>query len=194
MNFRASTIILILNVLIFFTSSFTSHYLDEKVIYSLICWNLDSGLFSPYQLITSLFLHSDIIHLGLNMFLFSACAEEVEDRIGERKFVVFYLLSGAFGTILHLLFSKFPVIGASGAIWGILVMWAALDPRKSVDFRLFKFKLTLRKLVFILFIIEILLLIFDRKTNVSNLSHIGGAVTGLLLIIFDKLLKKEKPV
>jgi membrane associated rhomboid family serine protease len=194
MNFRASTIILILNVLIFFGTSFSTHYLDEKIVYSLICWSLDSGLFSPYQLLTSIFLHSDLIHLTFNMLLFSACAEEVEDKIGEKKFVIFYLLCGIMGTSLHLLFSNFPVIGASGAIWGILVMWAVLSPEKVIDFRFLNFKLSLRKIVISLFILEVLFLIFDEKSNVSNLSHIGGASTGLLLIIIDKLIKKEKPV
>jgi membrane associated rhomboid family serine protease len=191
MKFRASTVILILNIIIFISLSITSRFHEEAAL-PLICWNLGSGLFNPYQLITSQFLHADIIHLGLNMLLFMACAEDVEDEIGGKRFTIYYLVCGIMATLSHIAFSKFPVIGASGAIWGILVMWAFLKPKKSIELIFFNWKIPLRTLVIVLFLIEISLLIFDRKSNVSNLAHIGGALTGFILILLYQISKDKK--
>ena len=100
---------------------------------------LDTGAESPLAaglpLLTSTFLHGGWAHLIGNMWYLAIFGDNIEDRLGHAGFMVFYLLSGLAGGLLHYAFhpeSTIPTVGASGAIAGVLGAYLAAFPRARI--------------------------------------------------------------
>lgn len=94
-----------------------------------------SGDFFSLGLITSMFLHGDILHLIFNMFFLWLFGDNIEDRFGHWWFIVFYFACDIFANILHSIFnwgSPIPAIGASGAISGIMGAYFIIYPTAQV--------------------------------------------------------------
>jgi membrane associated rhomboid family serine protease len=94
-----------------------------------------SGLPSQASLLTSLFLHAGLLHLGGNMLYLWVFGNNVEDRLGHLRFLAFYLLAGVAATGVHVALvpdSDVPVVGASGAISGVLGAYVLLFPLARV--------------------------------------------------------------
>jgi membrane associated rhomboid family serine protease len=99
---------------------------------------------SPIQLtlITSLFMHAGLLHLGGNMLFLWVFGDNVEHRVGHLTFLGFYLLAGVVGTIAQIMLnptSVIPILGASGAISGVLGAYIVLFPGNRVLFFVFRF-------------------------------------------------------
>jgi len=149
------------------------------------------------SLVTSMFLHGGFLHLGGNMLYLWIFGNNIEDVMGRTRFVFFYLLCGVIAVYSHAWFepeSRFPMIGASGAISGVLGAYMLLFPRARV--------LTLIPLGFFTQLIRIpavivlgfwflaqivsSLLTPAGAGGVAWLAHIGGFVAGMSLIFFFK--------
>ncbi|CAA9892699.1 Membrane associated rhomboid family serine protease [Candidatus Methylobacter favarea] len=107
------------------------------VRYSNPQWAISSGLPFDYYLsfLTSLFLHGNWLHLIINMWFLWIFADSVEDRMGHLRFLIFYLMCGLLATILQWYFDPtlaIPVVGASGAIAGVLAAYFFLYPLERV--------------------------------------------------------------
>ena len=148
--------------------------------------------FSPqiYTIFTSMFVHGDILHLVGNMFVFFFMGVAFEQRIGWKKFLVIYLLSGLCGTLVHSflnLDSPIILIGASGAIFGILGGFAFSYPTDEVVMPIpVGFFMIFRriKVVYaaILFgVLEFLFVIIGGRGNTAHFAHIGGLLGGIFL-------------
>lgn len=141
-----------------------------------------------WQLVTYMFLHGGIFHLLFNMFALWMFGSEVEIELGTRRFVRFYFLTGVGGALLYMLFrfnSPVPVIGASAAVYGVLVAFAAMFPNRIVTLLLFLvFPVNLRawQLAGIFVGISLLLGITGSSDGVAHLAHLGGALVGYLYI------------
>lgn len=164
-------------------------------------YDLSISTFSP--LFTSMFLHGGWMHLIGNMLFLHIFGDNVEDRLGHGRFLVFYLLSGlcaAFTQILIGPLSSVPMVGASGAIAGVLGAYILLFPQSKV--------LTLVPVFFFIQIIELRAFVFlgfwfflQFLSGVMSLgigadaggvawwAHIGGFVAGAVLMPF---LKKRR--
>ena len=106
--------------------------------------------FSLADVITSLFLHADVVHIGGNMVFLWIFGDNVEDRLGHARYLGFYLLCGLAGALAQTLAeptSFVPMIGASGAVAGVMGAYFLLYPQSRV--------LTVVFLIFFLDIIEI---------------------------------------
>src|SRR5688572_15523617 len=93
-------------------------------------------------LITYQFLHGGILHLLSNMLFLWVFGDNVEDALGHRKFLIFYLLCGVAGGLAHAAFlpsSPVPLIGASGAVAGVIAAYLMLHPRVRVWVLAFRF-------------------------------------------------------
>ncbi|MCC6549836.1 MAG: rhomboid family intramembrane serine protease [Ignavibacteriaceae bacterium] len=152
----------------------------------------DSGYFQIWQFITYQFMHGGFSHLFFNLFSLWMFGAELENMWGSRNFLIFYLVAGVGGAIFHLLFSTIfqgvvpPVIGASGAIFGVMVAFGLLFPDRYI---LFYFFIPLKTKYFIAFLIIInILAVDDAGSGVAHLAHLGGAVFGFLYLVFDKRL------
>ncbi|MRG55178.1 rhomboid family intramembrane serine protease [Phyllobacterium sp. SYP-B3895] len=142
--------------------------------------------------ITYAFLHADIFHLGGNMLFLWVFGDNVEDALGHVKFLIFYLLCAAAGAFLHgviLPASEMPLIGASGAIAGIVAAYLLLHPRVRVWVLAFG-RIPLRiPAIYPLALwvaTQFLMLGFGGAEQVSWPAHVGGIIAGALLIVIMK--------
>jgi membrane associated rhomboid family serine protease len=151
--------------------------------------------FEIYQFITYMFLHSGILHIVFNMLALVSLGYIVEDYMGRNKFILFYLLTGIGSALLHLLLvdSQSPMVGASGAIYGIMVASALISPNEKVSIFPIPIGIKLKYLISVLFGIEILLGIFSTGDGVGHFAHVGGGLTGILFYLINrKVLPKKK--
>jgi len=142
---------------------------------------------------TSLFLHGGFLHLLGNMLYLWIFGDNVEDRVGHGRFVVFYLLCGAIAAFSQALFdthSMLPMIGASGAISGVLGAYVVLYPRANVlvAVPLLVIFYTLRVPAFVVlgfwFVAQLASSVLTESGigGVAFGAHVGGFVAGVVLI------------
>jgi len=155
---------------------------------------LNTSFISPWlTLISSIFLHGNILHLGSNMLYLWIFGNNVEDFLGHFHYLIFYLISGIFAGLVHaLLFpsSTIPTIGASGAIAGVMGGYLILFPGARVIVMLiFGFFVTFVRVKAVLVLgIWILLQVVSGLTSlgmssrggVAWFAHIGGFLLGVL--------------
>ena len=155
-------------------------------------------------LFTSMFMHGGFMHLIGNMLYLWIFADNIEDSLGRSNFIIFSLLSGlgaAFAQIITDVNSQIPMIGASGAIGGVLGAYLVNYPNARVlvliPFGIFSQLLKIRALYVLgfWFILQFLSSSFSSNTGggVAYAAHIGGFISGVILIlIFNTKRKKIK--
>ena len=142
-------------------------------------------------LFSSLFLHGGILHLGLNMLFLHIFGDIVEDTMGHVRFALFYLFSGVASALAHALLdpdSQLPLLGASGAISGVLGAYLTMFPRGRVKTWLFAlFELPAFVFVVIWFGTVLLSALGTQRgwqaTNVIFFAHLAGFVAGVLWLL-----------
>jgi membrane associated rhomboid family serine protease len=150
------------------------------------------------SLISSMFLHGGFLHLGGNMLYLWIFGNNVEDHLGRVRFVLFYVLCGIAAALAHTLgniASPVPMIGASGAISGLLGAYLLLYPRANVVVLIwfFFFLRFVRIPAFIVLGVWFLMQLpgaLGESGGIAFLAHIGGFVFGLLTV---KLLGRYHP-
>lgn len=160
--------------------------------------------FSSYlTLFSSMFIHANFIHIFGNMLFLWIFADNVEDKIGHIKFIFFYLICGIASALLHSITvpnSTTPMVGASGAISGVLGAYILLFPKARIlsliPLGFFLRVMRLPSIIFlgIWFFYQFLLGIFSIGAHgggVAYFAHIGGFVMGLLLALPFKLKKRK---
>ena len=147
------------------------------------------------SLVTSMFLHADIIHLGMNMFFLLVSGDSVERELGNLRFLVLYLAFGVVAGLFHAYLTTLtsvPTIGASGAIFGVLAAFAILFPFRWL-FKLFGFipvPMPALLFVFITILSETAYVASGTVENVAHTAHVGGFLAGIFLTL---LLVPKKP-
>ncbi len=142
----------------------------------------------PLTFFTSIFMHGDFFHIIGNMLYLWIFGNNVEDFLGPIKFIIFYLLSGISASIVHIIFypnSTIPMIGASGAISGILGAYLLLYPYARIHTLVFLFfiiKIFQVPAFFFLIFWFFMQLINVGAGGVAWFAHIGGFLFGLLFI------------
>lgn len=141
-------------------------------------------------LITYMFLHGSVLHLAGNMIFLWVFGDNVEDCMGHVRFLLFYLICGIFAGLTHALMSApsdIPMIGASGAVAGVIAAYLMLHPRVRV-WILVLYRLPLRVSAGFALAVWILLqfvnVYTDTSTNTAWWAHIGGLVAGAVLVVF----------
>ena len=154
------------------------------------------GKFYVWQPFTYLFLHATTWHLLMNMFILWMFGSELERTWGSREFLKFYFVAGVGAGVFNFFFAVFnpatnffPIIGASGAIYGILVAYAMLFPERYV-YIYFLIPVKVKFLVIFLVIMEFLLTY--RADRIAHFAHLGGALVGFLYLKFDWRWKLRK--
>lgn len=153
------------------------------------------------SLLTSMFLHGGVFHIIFNMLFLWIFGDNIEDRFGHFKFIIFYLVCGLGAALTHVVFHPggvTPMVGASGAISGVMGAYLLLFPRARV--------LTLVPIFFFLHFIELPAFIFigvwflfqllslGSQTSIAFLAHIGGFIIGLALTgIFSRSRRPPPP-
>lgn len=141
------------------------------------------------SLVTYAFLHLDFWHLASNMVFLWVFGDNVEDALGHWRFLLFYILCAVAGALLHGFInpaSEGPLIGASGAVSGVIAAYLLLHPRVRIWTLVF-FRIPLPLPAFIPLVLWILqqfvMLFWDVDGMVSWGAHVGGILAGLILVI-----------
>jgi membrane associated rhomboid family serine protease len=149
-----------------------------------------SNGFMPWQLITYQFVHADFWHLFFNMvFGLWMFGMEVEQAWGSKKFLIYYLFCGVVAGISQLVLSPIfepalgPTVGASGAIYGVLIAFAAMFPDRYIYLY---FLIPVKVKYFVMILIVFGVMSVGGQGNVANLAHLGGAVAGYLYLFYDR--------
>jgi membrane associated rhomboid family serine protease len=152
----------------------------------------------PLSLLLSLFMHGSWLHLLGNMLFLWIFGNNIEDRLGRIKFIFFYLFCGVSASLAHVLFnlnSLVPVIGASGAVSGVMGAYLVLFPTARVRTLVFVFILVstmdIPAAVFLVIWFAFQFLSAGGGSGIAWLAHVGGFVVGFILIKF--LLGRAKP-
>jgi len=144
-----------------------------------------------YTIFTSIFLHADFLHILFNMFMFLLIAPSFEEKIGAKKFLSVYLITGVFAALFHVLlvplfFGNFNpnigLIGASGAISGILGAYAVSYPKDRVFFPIIfiiRMPVLIAGLIFLS--LQTMYAFADSGSNIAYLAHIGGFIGGAII-------------
>ncbi len=140
-----------------------------------------------WQPVTYMFLHGGLFHLLLNMFVLWMFGCEIERTWGSKEFVKYYLVTGIGAGLLTFvtsLNSNVPTIGASGAIFGILVAFALMFPNRPI-YLYFLFPVKAKYVVMFFAAIEFLASLRHTSDGIGHFAHLGGMVVGYLYIKLD---------
>jgi membrane associated rhomboid family serine protease len=140
-------------------------------------------------IITSMFVHGNFMHLAGNMLFLWICGNNVEDRLGHARYVLFYLLCGVAAALLQAVVdtdSPIPMVGASGAISGVLGAYLILYPHARILILAWVAVLRIRAVfaIGIWFIMQLLNAIASdpEEGGVAWFAHIGGFLAGMALV------------
>jgi membrane associated rhomboid family serine protease len=140
-----------------------------------------------WQLLTYLFLHGDVMHLLLNMLMLAFVGGELESIWGRWRFLRFYLICGMSAGVLYLLLQVFrselttPMVGASGAIYGLLMAYGLLFGERVLLFMML-FPMKAKHFVWVLMGVEFMSSLFSGRNGLSSAAHLGGMVAGLVYL------------
>ncbi|HYQ88645.1 MAG TPA: rhomboid family intramembrane serine protease [Candidatus Binatia bacterium] len=149
-----------------------------------------------WQLVTYLFLHNGLMHIGFNMLALWMFGNELESLWGTKKFLRFYFITGIGAAILSTLVapnSYTIIIGASGAIYGLLAAYGVLFPDRII---LLYFVLPIRAkyLVLILGVITFWFSVSGTGGGVAHVAHLGGMLFGWLYLRGPRLPRLGNPL
>ena len=146
---------------------------------------------------TSMFMHGGFMHLIGNMLYMWIFADNIEDNLGPKRFIIFYILCGIGAAMTQVLMdvnSQIPMVGASGAIGGVLGAYLINHPKAKVlvliPFGFFSQLIKIKALYVLGF--WFILQFISSGGGVAYAAHIGGFVSGMILILFFNKKKKEK--
>ena len=145
---------------------------------------------------TSMFMHGGFMHLIGNMLYMWIFADNIEDNLGPKKFLVFYILSGVGAAMTQVFMdtnSQIPMVGASGAIGGILGAYLINHPNAKVlvliPFGFFSQLIKIKALYVLGF--WFVLQFISSGGGIAYAAHIGGFISGIILILFFNKKKSK---
>lgn len=135
-----------------------------------------------WQIVTYMFMHGGIFHLLVNMLMLWMFGGEIERIWGTRKFITFYLLSGIFAGLVSIV-SYYnlnpPIVGASGALYALLIAYAFIYPdRQLLFFGIFPMKT--KVFIFLICLITFWVAVAENRGNEATFAHLGGILFGLI--------------
>jgi len=151
---------------------------------------LTDNVAETYTIFTSMFAHSGFLHLIGNMLVLFFVGMAFEQRIGRKKFLAIYLISGVAATLTHSLLninSDIPLVGASGAIFGIMGAFAFSYPYDEVIMPIpLGIIMVLRRIkviyaVILFAILETVIVFIDVPDGTAHYAHLGGLIGGIIL-------------
>lgn len=169
---------------------------EEFIIRSFALFYPASPFFHIWQPLTHMFVHGGFFHIFFNMYALLMFGGAVEQIIGQKKFLTLYMICGLGAAGLHLAVQSFfgwsniPCVGASGAIYGVIMAYAMLFPDSRMTLLFPPVTLTAKKMVIVFLVIEVFTGIFGSgyvssvSDGIAHFAHIGGMLFGFLLVKF----------
>ncbi len=150
-------------------------------------WNPKFSSFQPYQFFTYMFLHGGLFHIFSNMLWLFFMGSKLEYFMGQKKFISLYIIAGLGAAGFHLLMdyvlqaTPLPVLGASGAVAGVMMGAALYFPNDEVIIFPLPIPIKIKYLVIFYTVFEIYNG-FNSHDNIAHFAHVGGLVFGFLYI------------
>ncbi len=166
-------IILLLCVIVFFISLIAPGF-----VYTNLALNPAYLMQKPWTIITHMFVHASFNHLFWNMLFLFFFGTELERRIGEGKFLGIYLLSGLVAAAGQMLVSGGTLVGASGALYGVMGCLAVIAPEIRV-FLFFILPMSIRWAVVLFAVLDFLM--SGTGDNIAHAAHLSGLALGLII-------------
>lgn len=175
-------------LLIHFFALFTiqGESISPYLMYIFALYPLGSG-FQIWQLFTYMFMHGDFWHLLLNMFALWMFGMDLENDWGSKRFAWYYFLCGLGAGISNLLISPLfgtsgPTIGASGAVYGILLAFGMMYPNRPI-FVYFLLPIQAKYFVILYLALELYNGVTGTMDGIAHFAHLGGAAVGFLILM-----------
>jgi len=137
-----------------------------------------------WQVVTYLFLHGDFFHILFNMFALWMFGSELERHWGSREFLKFYLITGIGAGLFSVVLepnSLIPTIGASGAVYGILMAYGMMFPERYI-YLYFLFPVKVKYFVAALGLLAFVSTLGSPGSTIAHVAHLGGMVVALLYL------------
>jgi membrane associated rhomboid family serine protease len=152
----------------------------------LALWPLGEN-FWPWQLLTYMFMHGGLVHLLFNMLALWMFGMELETIWGSRRFLVFYLVCGLVAGVANILVAPLlgqtaPTVGASGAVFGVLIAFAMLFPDRLI-YLYFLLPVKAKYLVTAYIGLELFFGVTGTTDGIAHMAHLGGAAAGFLMVL-----------
>lgn len=205
---RVTKNLIIINVIIFLASLINR----EFMVSGFALFYPTSRYFHWWQIVTHMFMHGSFWHIFFNMYTLFIFGVVVERMIGEKKFLIFYFVCGLGAAALHLgveylqaqsfiasigdgsttaaqsymQLKSTPTVGASGAIYGVLIGYAMLFPESKLTLIFPPVTLSAKWMVIIFAAIEVFTGVTGTADGVAHFAHLGGMIFGWILIKYWK--------
>ncbi len=181
--------LLIINGLVFMAMSLIQTAYAYATVYGALHINY-GDMFHPYQFVTYMFLHGDLSHLFFNMFALWMFGRTLEVELGSRRFLVYYMVCGIGAALIQAgiawaLGEQMLLIGASGAVMGLLLAFGVMHPNAMIMLLIPPIPMKAKWFVIIYAAIE-LLLGWRGVGNIAHFAHVGGMLWGFLLLHYWK--------
>jgi len=184
--------LLIINVL-FYVVTFFIPSMTDKMFEWFALFYPSNELFQPWQFITHMFMHGGLMHIIFNMYALWAFGSPLEQLWGKNKFFFFYFSAGLGAALVYTLANYYMqsfdavAVGASGAVYGVLVAFAFNFPNAKLALIFFPVPIAAKYFIPII-VVGDLFFGFTRYSvgNIAHFAHIGGALIGFLIMMYWK--------
>ena len=185
--------LLIINFLVWIAQLAFDRTMDFTPLIGL--WPIDNPNFRPWQVVTHMFAHAayspaggvQFYHIFFNMLALWMFGRVLENLWGGKKFLIFYMICGLGAAAVHLLMQYYTggvslAVGASGAVYGLLVAFAFLFPNTPLYLMFIPVPIKAKWAITGILILDLVFGFSSANTGVAHAAHIGGAITGFLLV------------
>lgn len=182
--------ILYTNILLFLISMISNDLFNKDLLNCLVLYPFDNINFAPYQFISNTFLHASLSHIFFNMIALYSFGPDVEYTLGSRKFLLYYIIIGGISSLIQLLITPYPLIGASGAVFGIIIYSTMLNPNSELSLLFLPIHFKLKTFTIFLVLYELYSAFFEID-NIGHWAHLGGALCAFIIYYIDKFYNIE---
>ena len=176
--------LLIVNVIMYLATIVLEKYGFNNITTSLALWPLGSGFFKLWQPVTYMFLHASIDHIFFNMFALWMFGYILENYWGTKRFLFYYFVCGIGAGLINMLIPTSGLtVGASGAVYGILLAFGMMFPNEQI-YLYFLLPIKAKWFVIGYAAIELFEGVFRSADGIAHFAHLGGMLFGLILILY----------
>jgi len=195
-----TTALIVANVAIYFLQQVLPGLVGPFALWPLGAAAMTGGhvSFQPWQIVTYAFLHGGLTHLLFNMFALYMFGSAMEQVVGTKRYLNYYLVCVIFAAIAQLLTSSlmggvYPTVGASGGVFGLLLAYAVFFPRNRVMLIFPPIPMPARTFVILYAILELVLGVTGTQEGVAHFAHLGGLVGGALMLYYWRNFGRRRP-
>ena len=176
--------------------------MSDEIIARFALFNVESPFFHSYQVFTYMFLHGGVSHLFFNMFALWMFGKTLEMELGSQRFFTYYMVCGIGAAILQLgvgyaeyapavkamgeygamYLLQIPTVGASGAVFGLLLAFGVLHPNSTIMLIFPPVAMKAKWFVVVYGLIELLFGLSGYQSGVAHFAHLGGMLWGFALL------------